>query len=556
MLNHLSIRNFAIASHIEIDFNAGMTVLTGETGAGKSILLDALSLALGDRADTSMVRHGENKAEISAIFDIAQHPNAMKWLTEHDLDTESQSECILRRVITAEGRSRAYINGQPCPLGDLRSLGEQLIDIHSQHEHQSLLQKEKHREILDSFTRQDSLLAKTVEYFKRWREAANKLEMLVNNKEETEARLQVLTFQVEELDTLALQEDEITQLEQEQKQLANAELFLSKAHEAIGYISSDESGAAKLIYSAKNSLRSLPTDHEVFQETLNLFENAQIEIEEAANNLSQFIQSFEINPQRLNEVDERLSLIYQLARKHRCAPHELCDTHFKLSQELSSLSGGEQNIAQLELEVDSLRTAYLEKASKVSENRHASARLLQLKISEELAKMSMQTMHFEVNFTPLEERQYQAHGTEAIEFLISTNPGQPAKPIAKIASGGELSRISLAIQVVIAQRSIVPTMVFDEVDVGIGGGTAEIVGNLLYALGTKGQVICVTHLAQVASLGDQHFLISKSIDDGAVYSAIDRLDKSERTTEIARMLGGIELTEQSLAHAREMLNVN
>jgi len=556
MLSHLSIRNFAIASHIEIDFNAGMTVLTGETGAGKSILLDALGLALGDRADTSMVRHGESKAEISAIFDIAQHPHAIKWLTEHDLDTESQYECILRRVITAEGRSRAYINGQPCPLGNLKSLGEQLIDIHSQHEHQSLLQKEKHREILDNFTQQDSLLSKTAEYFKCWREAANKLEMLVNNKEEIEARLQVLTFQVEELDRLALQENEITQLEQEQKQLANAELFLSKAHEAISYISSDESGAAKLIYSAKNSLQSLPADNDLFRETLSLFENAQIEIEEAANNLSQFIQSFEINPQRLTEIDERLSLVYQLSRKHRCAPHELCDIHLKLSQELSSLNGGEQTITQLELEVASLRSAYLKQASKASETRHANATLLQLKISEELAKMSMQTMHFEVNFTPLEERHYQAHGTETIEFLISTNPCQPAKPIAKIASGGELSRISLAIQVVIAQRSIVPTMVFDEVDVGIGGGTAEIVGNLLYSLGTKGQVICVTHLAQVASLGDQHFLISKSIDDGTVYSAIDRLDKSERTTEIARMLGGIELTEQSLAHAREMLNIN
>lgn len=554
MLTHLSIRNFAIASHIEIDFHSGMSVLTGETGAGKSILLDALGLALGDRADTSMVRHGEAKAEISAIFDIHQHTEAKAWLLENDLDSEN--ECILRRVITAEGRSRAYINGQPCPLTNLKAIGEQLIDIHSQHEHQSLLEKDKHREILDNYIGNKLLAEEVAEHFKQWHTKAAQYELLINNKEETEARIQLLSFQVDELDKLALQDGEIEQLEQEQNTLAHAENLLLKATEALAVSDSDEGGAISLVNKAKHALDALPTENEKLSEARALFENAYIQLDEANHSLRQFVDSFELDPDRLAWIEERLSAAYQLARKHRCNAEDLNEVHFKLASELKSFSEGGLNIETLKQDLTALKASYLEQAQALREARQKHAKQLEAQIAEQLEKLSMQNVRFEVNFQALEERQYSKHGLDAIEFLISTNPGQPARPLAKVASGGELSRVSLAIQVVIAQTSTISSMVFDEVDVGIGGGTAEVVGMLLKQLGTKGQVICVTHLPQVASQGEHHFLIGKTVENESVHSFIRTLNTEERTEEIARMLGGVTITQQTLAHAKEMLKLD
>jgi DNA repair protein RecN (Recombination protein N) len=553
MLNHLSIKNFAIASEIEIDLNAGMTVLTGETGAGKSILLGALGLALGDRADSGMVRHGEKKAEICASFDVKEIPSAQAWLEAHDLD--SDEECILRRVITAEGRSKAYINGQPSPLSDIKALGEQMIDIHSQHEHQSLLVKEKHRNLLDDYAGHDALTKEVMAHFQAWQAKAKHFEMLINNREETEARLQVLNFQVDEFDTLSLQEGEIEQLEQEQAKLGNAEALIQSAHEALGSISDDEHGAGALIQRAKNALSHLPSEDPTLSEALALFEEASIQVEEASNTLRSYVDDFEQDPTRLEFIEERLSTAYQLARKHRCQPETLNDVHRKLAEELNALSGGDQNLSSLEQEVGQLKDNFLERANALRDSRMKHAISLEETVAEQLQMMSMQNVRFVTQIDQHEERNANIHGIDDIEFLISTNPGQPPRALGKIASGGELSRISLAIQVVLAQRSAVPSMIFDEVDVGIGGSTAEVVGRLLKELGKNGQVMCITHQAQVASQGEHHLRISKSIMDGTMHSSVDPLNDEERTEEVARMLGGIDITDQTKAHAREMLKL-
>mgnify|MGYP003632819640 CR=1 FL=1 len=551
MLNQITVSNFAIADRIEVLFNNGMTVLSGETGAGKSIILDALGLTLGDRADTSMVRHGEEKADISATFDLDKHASAQAWLKEHDLDDGKQ--CILRRVITAEGRSRGYINGHPSPLQNLKAIGELLIDIHSQHEHQSLLEKDNHRIILDNFAQINSLSEEVVEHYREWTKKSKYLAKLENNQDEVAARIHLLTFQAEELDALSLRENEVAELEQEQAELANAELLLSKTHAALALCDEEETNISTMISHASSSLMNLPCENEQLSEALNLLNEAQIQIDEAANSLRHFSDSFELNPERLKELEERLSTLYQLARKHRCEPEELIAVQQKLSQELEQYTHGDQNLEELQAEVIRLEKCYFEIAEKQRQARLAVGKNLEDQISEQLALMDMKSVKFVVSFTSLERTKINQHGIDSIEFLISTNPGQPPKPINKVASGGELSRISLAVQVIIAQSSTIPTLVFDEVDVGIGGGTAQIVGQLLNNLGKKGQVICVTHLPQVASQGDHHYFISKQEQDGSVKSSIDLLNAEDRTKEIARMLGGIKITEQTLAHAKEMI---
>jgi len=551
MLNQLSIRNFAIASTLEIDFQSGMTVMTGETGAGKSIVLGALGLTLGDRADSSMVRHNQKKAEICASFDVSNIATAKQWLEDHDLDDENL--CILRRVISADGRSRAYINGQPCPLGDVKALGEQMIDIHSQHEHQSLLIKDKHRALLDDYADHPVLLSEVRENYKAWQKKSKQLDMLINSKEETEARLHVLSFQVDEFEKLGLQEGEIEQLEQEQNKLGHAEVLMQGAHEAMLCADNEEGGALALIVRAKNALNNLPSEDATLNESLNLFEEASIQIEEATNNLRHFVDTFELDPSRLSFIEERLSTAYQLARKHRCQPDELVDVHLRLSEELAALNGGEQDIDSLEQEALNLKTHFSDCAQRLSDSRKSHANTLEKEVAKQLQQMAMQNIEFVVQINTVDEQQASACGLDDIEFLISTNPGSTPRPLAKVASGGELSRISLAIQVVLAQRSAIPSMVFDEVDVGIGGGTAEVVGRLLKELGTKGQVICITHQPQVAAQGEHHLRISKSLEDGSMHSAVEPLNNDERTDELARMLGGIDITDQTKAHAKEML---
>ena len=550
MLTQLTVSNYAIAERVELQFSKGMTALTGETGAGKSIVLDALGLAMGGRADAGAVRHGAKRADITASFDVSRIAEARAWLEQHELDDDH--DCILRRVISKDGRSRAYINGQPCPLAHLKDLGSLLMDIHSQHQHQSLLRKDTHRKLLDEYAGADALASETREAWKNWSKTRQRLNERQQNADEAEARLQLLRYQVEELDRMALEAGEQESLEQEQAQLSHADTVLHNSQQAALLCTEEDNSAADLVRQALQQLENLPTEVPALAETIQMLNEAQIQISEAGDNLRRFVEDYEADPARLNEVEERLSAIYQMARKHRISPEELPEFHQRLSAELASLDDGEGSVEQLEAELAAQRAHFDELAGKLSEIRQQAAANLDQRIAQELAQLSMPAVQFVTHLNLNTGDEPAPHGLEEVEFLVSANPGQPARPLAKVASGGELSRISLAIQVVVAQTSTTPTLVFDEVDVGIGGGTAEVVGRLLRTLGDDGQVLCVTHLPQVAAQCHQHLFVSKFTEQDATFSKIETLDDHGRISEVARMLGGVDMTEHTIAHAREM----
>jgi len=552
MLTQLTVSNYAIAERVELQFNQGMTALTGETGAGKSIVLDALGLAMGGRADAGAVRHGAKRADITATFEVTDIPEALEWLDQHELDDDN--DCILRRVISKDGRSRAYINGQPCPLAHLKELGGLLMDIHSQHQHQSLLRKETHRKLLDEFAGIETLAADTRAAWKAWHQTRHRLTERQQNADETEARLQLLRYQVEELDRLALEDGEQDALEQEQAQLSQADSVLHSSHQASLLCTEDETSASDLIRQALQQLEQLPVDVPALTDTIQMLNEAQIQVSEAGDNLRRFVEDYEADPARLAEVEERLSAIYQMARKHRITPEELPELHAQLTGELAELDGGAGSLEQLEAELEKQRASFDELAGRLTEARQKAAVELDQRIAGELAQLSMPSVQFVSHLNRNSDDLPAPHGMEDIEFLVSANPGQPARSLAKVASGGELSRISLAIQVVVAQTSTTPTLVFDEVDVGIGGGTAEVVGRLLRTLGSNGQVLCVTHLPQVAAQCHQHLFVSKFTEKDATFSKIETLDDKGRISEVARMLGGVDMTEQTIAHAREMFS--
>ena len=551
MLTHLSIRNMAIAAHLELEFAAGMTALSGETGAGKSIVLDALGLTLGDRSSADVVRHGSDRADVTAVFDLAKLPHALSWLKERELDQDC--ECIIRRTVTAEGRSRGYLNGQAVPMQDLREFGERLMEIHSQHEHHSLLKRETQQQLVDEFGNLTTLRSEVSQRYREWKQKSQKLEQILNQNQEAEARIQLLTYQVEELDTLALQDGEIDLLEQEQHQLANAESILASVHQVSDGILEQEGGCLDQLRHGMHVLEDLELNNEKLANARSLVSEALIQLEEAHRELRHLQDEVELDPERLREVEGRLSTIYDLARKHRVAPDQLAERHQEISSELAELTSDENNADALTLQVDKLHQDYIDLAAELSGGRTKTATALQAAVVAQLANLGM-TPEFVIELRPLEEPGIL--GAEEIEMLISMNAGQPPKPLRKIASGGELSRISLAIQVVTAASSQTPTLVFDEVDVGIGGATAEIVGRMLRELGKSAQILCVTHLAQVASQANHHLFVTKSIREGATQSSIHRLNGDDRVHEIARMLGGVNITEHSLAHAHEMLNAS
>lgn len=552
MLVHLSVHNYAIVEHLDLELKRGMSVISGETGAGKSIMLDALGLTLGDRADSSVVRIGADKADILASFDLDDIPDARAWLAERDMDSEGP--CILRRVITAEGRSRGYINGTPCPQGDLKALGELLIDIHSQHEHQSLLKADTHRRLLDEYSGSQELARQVQLAAQRWRQTRQTLERLSNSSDEQRARHQLLSYQLEELENLALGENELEQLEQEHKNLANAEQLLGACRQVMELCSESDAGnVLSALTSSLQRLTAFQNQPQALSEAVNLLASAQIQVEEAIGELNRFVDHFDADPERQQMLEERLDTIYTLARKHRIQPSELPNLHQQLLEELEGLNADDEAVERLGEELGAYARHYEEKAGELSRNRQAAAEELASAVEAEIQRLGMPGGRFSVQLKPAAEGEHTPYGLEQVEFLVSANPGQPLRPLAKVASGGELSRISLAIQVITAQTSRVPTLVFDEVDVGIGGPTAEIVGQLLRRLGERGQVLTVTHLPQVAAQGHHHLFVHKARGNDETRTAVAELDQAGRVEEIARMLGGVDLTEQSLAHARQMV---
>jgi DNA repair protein RecN (Recombination protein N) len=563
MLSQLAIRNYAIVEHLQIDFCAGLSALTGETGAGKSIILGALGLTLGDRGDKDSVAFGAEKADITAQFDLRDLTSATDWLAENELISESEPElCILRRVVASDGRSRAWVNGCPVTLQQLKTIGEMLIDIHSQHEHQSLLNRSTHLRLLDDFAGQQTQAQKLRQLHRQWKEKCQQLELLNAQADASHAQHQLVRYQLEELHELNLQPDEMEQLQHEYLQLNNADTTLSTARQLLDLCSeNEEQNLLGSMNRALTMLHGLPVIPDGLLQTAELLNNAAIQIEEAVSELSRNIDNFDANPQRLEEINQRLADIQTLARKHRVKPEDLLTLQIRLQEQLQGALNNEETAAALRQADAALRQEYLLQAATLSRLRAAAATRLADGINRQLAELGMASARLEVAITPLEVESLNPNGMESIEFLVSTNPGQPAKPLIKIASGGELSRISLAIQVITAKTSVIPTLVFDEVDVGIGGAVAKAAGRLLRELGEHGQVISVTHQALVAAQAHQHLFVSKVPSKNAsgasvITTRIKQLTEQERIQEIARMLGGEAdpgLSKESLAHARELV---
>lgn len=554
MLCHLTISQFAIVTELELDIDTGLTVITGETGAGKSIMLDALGLALGNRADASMVRHkdGGNKAEINASFDISANASATQWLAERDLDT-SESDCILRRVVGSDGRSKGYINGTPQPLSALRELGALLVHIHGQHEHQALMKRDAHRDLLDQFGQLEPLLSTVKTAYTEWQAKQKAFVQHRDNAQELADRADLLAFQLREFDALNLQADEYQTLEASHKKMANADALLSTGQQALTFLSDIETSAQSQTERALSLIQTMAQQDTTLTELSELLESAHIQLQESADSLNRYIEGLSIDPETYQHLDQRLSTAYQLARKHRIDPYTLHEHHQQLAAELESLSGGNEKLEQLEAESQAAWEQYIACAKKLSTQRKKHAKKLNTALTAHINELGMPDAVISLEFHPVSEQQGSAKGLEQVEFIIQTNAGQPAKPLNKIASGGELSRVSLAIQVACAANSNVATLMFDEVDVGIGGSTAHRVGQLLRELGKDNQVICVTHQPQVAAQGHQHLFVSKSSKKNSTQTQIKALSTQDKTAEIARMLGGKEISGETMAHAEAMI---
>ncbi len=549
MLTHITISHFTVVDSLEIEFNDGMTVLTGETGAGKSIILDALGLCLGDRADTGMIRPGSDRAELTASFDLDRVPAAQMWLAERDLDADG--DCLLRRTLNREGRSRAYINGRPATLEDCSSLGELLIDIHGQHAHQSLLRRSYQRLLLDQFADAEAAAASVADTARAWRELEERIATLRATQSEQADREQLLRYQLQELEELDLGETEVGELEEEQRRLSNADALQRDTAAAIAKAEAAEQNCREALRAVSGGLHEDAAGAAI----RGLLDSSAIQLDEARSELEHYLAGCENDPQRLAEVEARLDTVYTLARKHRVDAEELHAQRAALESELEGMDASDERLAELDAELRGLRERYDGAAADLSKRRSTAGRRLEKAVAGLLGKLSMSNCKFSVALTAREEVRPHVHGAEDIELRISTQPGADAQSLGRIASGGELSRISLAIQVAAAGRARVPSMVFDEVDVGIGGAVAEVVGRLLADMAESSQILCVTHLPQVAAQGRHHLRIIKRGKGRSLASDVNALNEEERIAEIARMLGGVKMTENTLAHAREMLSL-
>jgi DNA repair protein RecN (Recombination protein N) len=553
MLTHIHIRDFTIIDHLDLELKPGMCVLTGETGAGKSIIVEALGLVLGDRADSTTVRHGAMKADISIVVDISDLPTAYAWLIEHGID--SDGECILRRTIMRDGRSRAYINSIPSPLGTIRSLGEMLVDIHGQHAHQSLLRRDMQRILLDTQAGNEQRLQRLAALFQQWQGIKHKLETLANEQEEHQARVDLLRYQVQELRDLNLGFNEIHVLEDEHQRLANVERLRQTCQAT--YFTLYETDELALHFQLERLISALDELIDIdsnLTEYRDLLAEAQIQIDEAAQGLRRYSSHLEADPKRLEWVENRIGLLHELARKHRVTPDELPSRLETLVAELNTLERPEDNPEKLKKRLGEVEAEYRQLALEIRQSRLGAAKKLNKQTTAAMQNLGMEHGQFRIAVEPMEETQWSASGLDRIECRVTTNPGQPLKPLTKVASGGELSRISLAIQMVAARSMTIPTLVYDEVDTGIGGAVAETVGRQLHILGSDRQILCVTHLPQVAAQAHHHFQVTKIRTESRTLAQIVLLTSQGRVQEIARMLGGLEMTAQTQAHAEEMIN--
>ena len=548
MLLALSLQNFVIVEKLNLNFQNGFTVLTGETGAGKSITLDAIALLLGDKADYSQIRTGANEAQLSALFDISEHPALQAELREQGLLDDDSSELAIRRTIDIKGKSRSYINNQAATLAQLKHIGSQLIDIHGQNAHQSLNQEAAQRQLLDAFSGSLKLVEQTQAAYQTWQSAQQALNEAQTQAEHIAIERERLEWQYNELDQLAPEAGEWESLNQSHDSLANAAELLQAASEVQDYIDNDN-GIARQISRSQRTLGKLAHIEPRFAESLEMLDSIEAELSEISRNLSGVLSDIEINPNELHAKEERISELMSIARKYRIEPEELPNKLAEIQAALQQLEAA-ADIEALQKNVAQAQDAYMQVAQQLSSARHQAASKLAAETTEHMQTLAMKGAKFHIELQPSSPT---AHGLEHIQYQVAANKGTPLRPLNKVASGGELARISLSIQVVTSQYTQVPTLIFDEVDTGIGGGVAETVGRALRTLGKQHQVLAITHLPQVAACGEHHWQVAKHSDGEQTVSEISVLDDATRVNEIARMLGGETITETTRQHAAEML---
>jgi DNA repair protein RecN (Recombination protein N) len=550
VLESLQIRNFAIIDTLQLEFDTGMSALTGETGAGKSIMLDAIKLVAGDRAESDTIRSGCDKAEISVCFRLEGCTAARVWLEEHEMSADG--DCVLRRVLHANGRSKAFINGFNATLLQLRALCDQLIDIHGQHEHQSLQRPPVQRQLLDAFLGDTSLLDEVRHKYEAYNGLLRHLRDAQSGSQERQQRIDLLGLYCDELNQLNLLAGEFESLQDEYKRLSNAGRLLDKSSAVLGQLYDDEEqNIQSMLALCEQQLRELLELDNALAASHELISGALIQVQEASSELRAYSDGIDLDGARLESINQRIATVQNLARKHRIEVADIVDFSANLDQELANLQGNTHDLDALQLELDKCRSDYDFSAAELSRKRQQTAAMLSEQVTRVMQELGMAGGSFVIDIKPGEAPGI--HGIDEIRYLVSANPGQPPKLLAKVASGGELSRISLAIQVIMSESSQIPTLIFDEVDSGVGGGVAEIVGKKLRLLGRDRQVLCVTHLPQVASQAHNHFRVEKTSAQDKTSTAVFALDDLERLEEVARMLGGVRITEQTRAHASEMI---
>ncbi|MEO8467377.1 MAG: DNA repair protein RecN [Gammaproteobacteria bacterium] len=553
MLSLIRAKNYAVIDEVELEFERGLSVMTGETGAGKSILVDALGLALGDRADASAVRAGTDRAEISVLFEIPRHHDALAWLAERGLD--DGTSCALRRVVGSDGRSRAFINGQPATLQDLKALGGMLVDIHGQHAHQSLLEGAAQRALLDSYGKHEDLAATVAADYATWRTIENDLDSRRKSGANRSAELELLRFQATEIDSLAVADGEPQQLAIERDRLANTDRLLSGVSAALERLAENDTASAySAVVQARRELERLIEHDPALRAPADLLAGIEAEVRDVESTLGHYRDRIEADPDRLTWVDERLAKLRAVARRHGVTPEGLGATLLALRTRIGSLDDSADSLDALAAKAAAARLAFLSAAKKLSAKRAKQAATLSRAVTAELTELGMPHGEFRVDLESRTEERGDGNGLERIEFQVRLNPGQAFGALSKVASGGELSRLSLAIEVVRSGASPVTAFVFDEVDAGIGGRVAEIVGRKLRHIAKARQVLCVTHLPQVASQGQAHYRVVKLTDGKTSRTQVKPLSADERVEELSRMLGGVEITERTRAHAAEMID--
>ncbi|CAM0998718.1 DNA repair protein RecN [Rhodanobacter sp. Root179] len=552
MLTSLYVRHFAVVEAAEVSFGPGLTVVSGETGAGKSLLVDALMLLAGARADSGMVRAGSDRAELAAEFDLTDLAEARAWLSREELDEDGG--CQLRRVIRAEGSSRAWINGRPANARQLGELAALLVEIHGQHEHQALLSRPHQLALLDAYAGHDDLLVQVRESAMQWRELAARMRKL-SGGDDRDQRLELLRHEIESLEKWSLPAAELAELESSHKRLANAGRLAEGSISVLELLDGDSEFALRRALGRTHAeLSRLAALDDKLAPLLDLLDNAGIQLAEAADGLGRYAQDVDLDPERFSEVDNHLARLHELSRRHRLPAAELHDKLAALRAEHDELEGAGDALEALATQSRRLELAHADAAARLSESRSLAASRLGDEVSALMNELGMAGGQLQVELEPAAAVEPDPQGRERCEFLVSANPGQPPRALRKVASGGELARISLAIEVATLGKDTVGSMIFDEVDTGIGGAIAEVVGQKLRALGAQRQVLCVTHLPQVAAQGHAHLRVSKHSDDDSTRTRIEKLDAAGRRDELARMLGGLEITRETRAHARQMLD--